>query len=95
MGTGARPLPSSRSTRTYLDVRDVTEMEAADARYDERTSTMLGETSALLLDRSRGDLRRLREEASQQPATELKLIKECKAIGDVGADIYFRELQRE
>jgi hypothetical protein len=31
------------------------------ARYDERTSTMLGETSALLLDRYKGDLRRLRE----------------------------------
>ena len=65
------------------------------ARYDERTSTMLGETSALLLDRYKGDLRRLREEAGQQPATERKLIKECKGIGDVGADIFFREVQRE
>ena len=65
------------------------------ARYDERTSTMLGETSALLLDRYKGDLRRLREEAGQQPATERKLIKEFKGIGDVGADIFFREVQRE
>jgi endonuclease III len=65
------------------------------ARYDERTSTMLGETSALLLDRYKGDLRRLREEAGQQPATERKLIKECKGIGDVGTDIFFREVQRE
>src|SRR5215211_8373682 len=51
------------------------------ARYDERTSTMLGETSALLLDRYKRDLRRLREEAGHQPATERKLIKECKGIG--------------
>jgi endonuclease III len=65
------------------------------ARYDERTSTMLGETSAFLLDRYKGDLRRLREEAGHQPPTERKLIKECKGIGDVGADIFFREAQRE
>jgi hypothetical protein len=56
---------------------------------------MLGETSALLLDRYKGDLRRLREEAGHQPATERKLIKECKGIGDVGADIFFREVQRD
>jgi hypothetical protein len=49
----------------------------------------------LLLDRYNGDLRRLREEAGHQPATERKLIKECKGIGDVGADIFFREVQRD
>jgi hypothetical protein len=65
------------------------------ARYDERTSTMLGETSVLLQDRYNGDLRRLRKEAGRQPATERKLIKECKGIGDVGADIFFREVQLE
>src|ERR687888_1966629 len=32
-------------------------------RYDERTATMLGDAAALLLDRWRGDLRRLRDEA--------------------------------
>ena len=77
------------------EVRARTLNRAGYARYDERTSTMLGETSALLLDRYEGDLRRLREEAGQQPATERNLIKECKGIGDVGADIYFREVQRE
>jgi hypothetical protein len=56
---------------------------------------MLGETSALLLDRYKGDLRRLREEAGHQPATVGKLIKECKGIGEVGADIFFREVQRD
>ena len=48
-----------------------------------------------MLDRYKGDLRRLREAAGQQPATERKLIKECKGIGDVGADLFFREVQRE
>src|SRR5215211_8055511 len=49
----------------------------------------------LLLDRYKGDLRRLREEAGRQPSTERKLISEFKGIGDVGADIFFREVQRE
>ena len=32
-------------------------------RYDERTSTMLGDGAALLLDRYAGDLRRLRDDS--------------------------------
>ena len=64
------------------------------ARYDERTSTMLGDISALLLDRYRGDLRRLREDAGRDPAVERRLLKQCKGIGDVGVDIFFREAQR-
>lgn len=63
------------------------------ARYDERTSTMLGETAGLLLDRYRGDLRRLRETARRDPAAERELLKEFKGIGDVGVDIFFREAQ--
>ncbi len=64
------------------------------ARYDERTSTMLADTSVLLLERYRGDLRRLRAEAGNDPNAERGLLKECKGIGDVGVDIFFREAQR-
>jgi hypothetical protein len=63
------------------------------ARFDERTATMLGESCALLLDRYGGDLRRLREDAGAVPAEERKRIKAFKGIGDVGADIFFREAQ--
>lgn len=63
------------------------------ARYDESTSRMLGETSSMLLDRYRGDLRRLREEAHREPAEERRLLKLCKGMGDVGVDIFFREVQ--
>lgn len=63
------------------------------ARYDESTSRMLGETAALLLDRYGGDLRRLRDAARRDPARERKLLKEFKGIGDVGVDIFFREVQ--
>lgn len=63
------------------------------ARYDESTSRMLGETAEHLLVQYRGDLRKLRERAGRDPATERKLLKQCKGIGDVGADIFFREIQ--
>lgn len=62
-------------------------------RYDERTATMLGQTAELLLDRYRGDLRRLREAAGQDPAQERRLLMEFKGIGEVGADIFLREVQ--
>jgi hypothetical protein len=63
------------------------------ARYDESTSSMLGDTAELALERYGGDLRKLREQAERDPATERRLLKEFKGIGDVGVDIYFREAQ--
>jgi endonuclease III len=63
------------------------------ARYDEKTSRFLGDTSALLLEKYGGDLRKLREAAERDPARERELLKECKGIGDIGADIFFREAQ--
>ena len=63
------------------------------ARYDESTSRMLGETAQLLLDRYRGDLRKLREEAGRVPTQERRLLREFKGIGEVGVDIFFREAQ--
>lgn len=62
-------------------------------RYDEKTSTMLGQSAELILSRYRGDLRQLREEAGRDVATEKSLLKEFKGIGDVGADIFLREVQ--
>ncbi|HEX5313361.1 MAG TPA: hypothetical protein VFX38_00430 [Gammaproteobacteria bacterium] len=63
------------------------------ARYDESTSRMLGETAELLVEEYGGDLRRLRERAGCDPAEERKLLKDCKGIGDVSANIFFREAQ--
>jgi len=67
--------------------------EGGYARYDERTSTMLGQTAQLLSEKYDGDPRRLREAAGADPARERKLLKEFKGIGDVGANIFFREVQ--
>lgn len=62
-------------------------------RYDESTSRYLGDTAKLLLEKYGGDLRQLREAAEHQPDRERKLLKECKGIGDVGCDIFFRDAQ--
>jgi endonuclease III len=67
--------------------------EAGYARFDERTSTMLGDTSQLLVDRYHGDLRNLRKEAKKDPLAERNLLKQCKGIGDLGASIFLREAQ--
>jgi endonuclease III len=63
------------------------------ARYDERTATMLGQASELLLERYGGDLRRLREEAGRDPNRERALLRQLKGLGNVGIDIFFREVQ--
>lgn len=63
------------------------------ARYDESTSTKLGEAARFLLDRYDGDLRRLREKADRDAGEEHRLIQEFKGIGPVGADIFCREMQ--
>lgn len=62
-------------------------------RYDERTSTMLGQTAERLLDRYGGDLRKLREEADRDVKNEHRLLQQFKGIGPVGADIFLREVQ--
>jgi hypothetical protein len=63
------------------------------ARYDESTSRMLGDTASMLLETYGGDLRKLRAAAERTPERERALIKECKGIGEVGADIFCREAQ--
>jgi endonuclease III len=63
------------------------------ARYDERTATMLGQAAELLLERYGGDLRKLREEAGRDPVRERALLRQLKGLGNVGVDIFFREVQ--
>jgi endonuclease III len=63
------------------------------ARYDESTSRYIAETTDLLLERYGGDLRKLREAAERDPERERQLLKQFKGVGEVGADIFFREAQ--
>jgi len=67
--------------------------EGGYVRYDERTSTMLGETAQMLIDVYQGDLRRLREAAGRDPGRERKLLDQFKGVGEVAVNIFFREAQ--
>ncbi|MEX0803886.1 MAG: hypothetical protein WD688_11300 [Candidatus Binatia bacterium] len=62
-------------------------------RYDERTSTMLGNTSKLLIGKYNGDLRKLRDDAERDVKREHRLLQQFSGIGPVGADIFLREVQ--
>ncbi|MEV4937257.1 endonuclease [Streptomyces zaomyceticus] len=62
-------------------------------RYDESTATALGTGAELVLDRYRGDLRRLRDGADGDPERIRELLREVPRIGPVGADIFCREAQ--
>ncbi|WP_280273768.1 endonuclease [Nocardia wallacei] len=62
-------------------------------RYDESTATRLGENARLILDKYRGDLRRLADEADHDPKRLAELLQQFKGIGPVGADIFLREIQ--
>jgi hypothetical protein len=67
--------------------------EAGYTRYQERTATMLADLTDHLLERWGGDLRRLRDAAERDPKAERELLKEFKGMGDVGVDVFFREVQ--
>ena len=67
--------------------------EGGYVRYDERTSTMLGETTKMLMDLYQGDLRKLRAVAGRDPTRERTLLDQCKGVGNVAVNIFFREAQ--
>ena len=81
-------------------MRDATWQQRVDAlgrahykRYDESTATALGEGAELLLDRWKGDLRRLRAQARGDPDRIRELLREFPRLGPTGADIFCREAQ--
>ncbi|WP_326665510.1 endonuclease [Streptomyces sp. NBC_00385] len=97
--SAAREL-SAAGMRTPRAMADASWQDRVDAlgrahyrRYDESTATALGDGAELLLDRYRGDLRRLREQADGDPGRIRGLLREFPRIGPVGADIFSREAQ--
>ena len=62
-------------------------------RYDESTSTVLGEGAQLILDDWSGDLRKLRADADYDPAAIHGRLLRLPRIGPTGADIFCREAQ--
>ena len=67
--------------------------EAHYTRYQEKTATFLEDIAQRLQDKYKGDLNNLREKAGKKPKKIRELLKEFKGVGDVGVDIFFREIQ--
>lgn len=62
-------------------------------RYDESTSTALGEGADLVVNEYHGDLRQLRDRAGGDVRKLRQLLQQVPRIGPVGADIFCREAQ--
>ena len=91
----------SAGWRTPEHLRESTWQERVDAlgrggyrRYDESTATRLDDAAALLLDRWKGDLRRLRDEAEGDSRRIADLLQAFDGIGPTGASIFLREVQQ-
>jgi endonuclease III len=84
--------PAAMSSATWQDRVDALG-RGHYRRYDERTSTMLGNGADLLIQRWHGDLRKLRDEAGADPGRTAALLTEFPGIGPAGADIFCREVQ--
>ena len=85
--------PQAMRTASWQDRVDALD-RGRYTRYDERTATMLGDAAGLLIDRWRGDLRRLRQAAGGDTRRLSALLREFPGIGPAGADIFLREVQQ-
>ena len=91
---------SAAGWRTPQRMRDSTWQQRVDAlgrggyrRYDERTATQLEDAAVLVLERWKGDLRRLHTAGGPDPARLAELLQEVTGIGPAGASIFLREVQ--
>lgn len=99
IATAAARELSNAGFRTAQAMAESTWQQRVDAlgrghyrRYDERTSTMLGDGAQILLDEHGGDLRRLHDEAEDTNHLE-KLLQRFPGIGPTGSAIFCREVQ--
>ncbi|WP_221761082.1 hypothetical protein [Kibdelosporangium aridum] len=57
------------------------------------TASMLGDLAQVVLDRYRGDLRRLRTEVKRNPSQVCALLTELPGVDNGAVDLFFREIQ--
>jgi hypothetical protein len=86
-----------RSPRAMRDAEWARRVEllgrAGYRRFDERTATLLGTGADVVLDRWRGDLRRLHEEHVADAEGLRRQLQKLPGIGPVGSAIFCREVQ--
>lgn len=100
LGVAASRELSTAGLRTARAMADATWQQRVDAlgragyrRFDERTSTMLGDGAQLVLERWGGDLRRLRAESGGDVATLRRGLQDLPGIGPLGSAVFCREVQ--
>jgi hypothetical protein len=64
-----------------------------DVRYDESSATRRVEMAERVRDEYSGDLRELAQSSRHDVAAAAEKSKQFKGIGDIGADIFLREVQ--
>lgn len=84
---------ADRMARTSWEARVAALDRGGYARYRERAASTLGDVAPMLLRRYGGDLRRLREAAGRDPDAIRGRLLQIRGIGEVGADIFCREVQ--
>jgi hypothetical protein len=62
-------------------------------RYDESSATRLTDMAERVRDDYTGDLRHIAARSRHDVAAAKRMLKQFKGIGDIGADIYLREVQ--
>jgi endonuclease III len=62
-------------------------------RYDESSATRLTDLAERVRDEYSGDLREIAAKSDHDVTVAKRILKEFKGIGDIGADIYLREVQ--
>ncbi|HEX6968221.1 MAG TPA: hypothetical protein VF174_05345 [Micromonosporaceae bacterium] len=67
--------------------------DASHRRDARELAAVLGDLALMIVQRYRGDLRRLRSAARQDPQVERRLLAELPGIDDKVVDVFFRDVQ--
>jgi endonuclease III len=86
-----------RTPQAVLDAERATMIRAFGrahyVRYDESSATRMVDIAAMARDEYGGDLRRLADRSDRDVKAAARLLQRFKGIGEIGADIYLREVQ--
>ena len=90
--TAGYPTPQRMREAGWADLVAVLD-RARYTRYDESTANRLRDGARLLIERYRGDLRKLAEQADRRTDRVAELLQDFPGIGPLGAAIFLREAQ--
>jgi endonuclease III len=83
----------ARMARARHDERAALIKTAGRWRDADTLAATLGDLAQTIVDRYRGDLRRLRSDARRDPGRERELLKKLPGVDDRVVDLFFREVQ--